>query len=223
MKHLMTCFIVVSVLASAALADPLSQAIAGSVNARLSDNNGDGVFTETVVPLPSGTLSVRKFQTIPLDERSVIEFDVSNCPDQQLTSASFDYKPMGYTSPSAPVIIYGYVGNGSAELADATTTGVLLGSYLPDDLELDEQSVPLDVQSVLLDVDLLDSLLDGASYVGLRLQAGGASVNTQIAGVATIYGLEPTLQLEFVPEPGMLCLLAFGSLSLLAKRRSGRK
>ncbi len=174
--------------------------VVGSYNAVARDYVGNGVFTEIGPPAFGYSLSIRKFdfpvpEGIPRDERSVIEFDVTGMDGSRLWEASFEFEIPSYSSGREPVEIYGYSGNGSMELADATAAGELLGSYIAEDFGLGSHSIPLDA-------GLLATLLDGSDYVGLRLQGSVSGTNSSVGELGPYSSPEPTIYLTFGPILG---------------------
>src|SRR4029450_9479667 len=69
---------------------------------------------------------------------------------------------------TAYVRVYGYAGDGTVDLDDATRPGVFLGAYNPD---------ALGARSVALDRQAIATLVGSSSYLGLRL-VGADPTNT---------------------------------------------
>jgi hypothetical protein len=97
-------------------------------------------------------------------------------PIQSLATATFTFYESGYTSSSAPVLIYGYVGDGWSSTTDATSPAVLLGSYDP--------TAGLGLHTVTLDAAAVRSVIGSSGWtgwLGIRL-VGGINTNTQLNG-----------------------------------------
>jgi hypothetical protein len=165
----------------------------------VDDMAGPGVFTQFSNINTNFTLSVRKFTTFlvppgtPYDERSVLESDVHTTPVASLASATFTFYESGYTSNSAPVLIYGYVGDGWLSTTDATSPAVLLGSYDP--------TAGLGLHTVGLDAAGVRSLAGSAGWtgwLGIRL-VGPSDTNTQLN--STYAANPPTLDFNLGAPP----------------------
>src|SRR5262249_31295708 len=123
----------------------------------------------------NSSVTVRKFTSapsgIPYDERTVLEFHVGTAP---LPSGSVNlaFYENSYTSGDQPVLIYGYAGDGTVTLADATRPAVLLGSYDP--------KTGLGWRTVALDAVQVAALTGSTGWLGLRF-AGTPTTNTGLA------------------------------------------
>ena len=213
------------VAGSSATADTLS--FAALSDAGVFDTGADGTFDS----IDSGdvVLSIRNFSTLPpasaFQERGVAEFSLSSLPTgSTLTGASFRFDERGFANSNTRVDIFGYQGNGVAELADATRPGSLLGSY-------DPVASGLGLHSVTLDLPAFATLLASSASIGLRFQ-GIESTNTQITSIegARLFNtIAPTLVIDFapgaaVPEPTTALLLGIGLVvgAPLSLRRARR-
>jgi hypothetical protein len=146
--------------------DPTAPPVSRGAVARYAyDSNGDGVFEQLFTGDTSNPLQVSKSDTYPQEYRSILEFNVSSINLSSVGSVTFDFRQRGYTfGPGyelGTVEIYGYVGNGSVTLADATAPAVFLGVFNPIE-DTGSHSVALDRAALL-------SLASSGSWVGLRL------------------------------------------------------
>ena len=155
---------------------PVSKVASTVATAVVRDYTGSGTFTEQI----SGTdaLLVRRFDytgnpTIPLDERSVLEFDTRTIAAQDVTGATLQLYCYSTTSSTTAVEVYGYPADGTATLDDATRPAVLLASFRPTGPGT--YTVPLDLAG------LLKSFPAGTQYFGLRL-SGVAPTNVGFYG-----------------------------------------
>ena len=96
---------------------------------------------------------------------------------------------------------------------DATATGALLGSFTAT--SLGSLSVPLSA------VDLTDLVTTGG-FVGLRFQGPSEPVNIQLDSIQDIFGGAPALQIDIIPEPTSIGLLALGGILALIRRTADR-
>lgn len=148
------------------------------------DINGDGTFDS----FSTGDYStpIRKYSTTPvaspagpdpvapppnLEDRSIYEFDVSRVVAGVVSSVTFSFDISSYVSNGGAVNVDGFVGTGTASLADATAPAATLASYLPNQLGV--VSVTLDRAQVL-------ALTAGSRFLGLRLDSAASYVNTSI-------------------------------------------
>jgi hypothetical protein len=119
----------------------------------------------------------------------------------------------GYPQP----LIYGYAGNGVADVADASQTGALLAT------------APAVTGTGLVTINLnaaqLEALLAQGPYLGIMVRG---SDNGEQFGFATtegsVFGPAPTLSFAYAtPEPGtILALLPVAACAALRRRRRGR-
>jgi len=198
-------------------------------NANVSDLDDDGIF-ENLNDLHPSTYGLtmanfRGYSTIEgFEHRAVIEFDLSSLPSSAIVqSLTFGFQAVSVANgpDNTTIDLFGFAGDGVADLDDATSTGTLLGSY-------DYHLLQLGVKTVSLDVSALQSILGSSSYLGLRLQARDVTGNTSIASLeSSSFRTPPTLEVEYrtgiVPEPNSLALLgvgAFGLALVLARRRA---
>jgi hypothetical protein len=131
-----------------------------------ADNDGNGTFDQFLTTDSNGQLPVYNSDTFAPERRAILEFNVSSVNAAAVGSVTFDFRQTSYTFgpgySTGSVEIYGYAGNGSASLADATSAGaVFLGVYDPKD-DTGPHSVTLDRTAML-------SLVGAGNYVGLRL------------------------------------------------------
>ncbi len=162
--------------------------ILATTDAYALDDEPDGVF-ET---LTTTSDSIYVWHSSIRRERGIIEFDISSFSvPVDILSARLEGNVVllnGQNGEIPDLFIHGYVGNGVAELSDATVPANLIGSQLNLDLGL--LSVPLDAAYV-------EGMLGSASYLGLSLRSG----LNQGMGIWSIDGLPffeppPTLVLE---------------------------
>ncbi len=145
------------------------------------DAGANGSFETVTVgggPTNSANLTVAS-----QDIRVVQEFDVS-----RVISGEVQYVLFEYTSSNSPVAgafpasIFAYSGNGTIELADATT-GVQLGNGQVNTPNSPRQSIYLDRATIL-------SLASGSNWVGIRIQMNGAgfgAIFTPLGGYTTVF------------------------------------
>ena len=183
------------------------------------DTGANGSFN--TLATTSNTLSIRKFATIsqsPFEERSLAEFNLTNLPaGAMINDVAFRFYERGFANSNTRVDIFGYHGNGSTTLADATASAALLGSYDPVAIGLGDHSIALSTTAFV-------GLLSSSQMIGLRFQ-GIESTNTQMDSLegGTAFGtVVPTISVNFtvVPEPGAVGLLGIGLAAALARRRS---
>src|SRR5438067_2412974 len=103
----------------------------------------------------------------------MMEFDARSLPNTSMASVTFTFYVNGYTYSIPYVLIYGYAGDGAVTLADATSSGVILGSYDP--------RTGLGWHTVTLDPAAIMSVAGSTGYIGLRL-VGCLNANTTLAG-----------------------------------------
>lgn len=154
-----------------------------------ADYTGNGTYTELLDGMTQ--MIVRHFdgtvsQGIPHDQRAIMEFDVRSLPAQQFSSITLTYYQNAWTSSTPYVLVYGYAGNGSVTLADATSPSVLLGS--------DTTGTGTGWRTITLDPGAVLSLTGQTGYLGLRV-VGGNNANLQFLGPN---GYNP-LKLDFTP------------------------
>lgn len=147
--------------------------------AYMRDYDGDGVFTEQLSA--ANGFSVRRFdftgsQTIPEDERAVLEFDIGSFSPNDITGATLQLSTLSGTSNTTAVEVYGYAADGVADLADATRPAYLLGSFRPTGPS--SWSIPLDL------ANLLKALPAGTTRFGIRL-SGIAPTNAGFYGTSS--------------------------------------
>ena len=208
------CFILICAVGSSSL-PAVELTFVGSSNAVVRDFTGSGVFTQ--FSNGSGGLSIRKFQGplpsgTPLDERSLIAFDVRSRGDTEILRAYLDFYITGYTSRSDNVGILGYSSNGVLSISDATRSAKHLSQYHAPTLGLGKQSIELDVP-------VLQSIITPfTQYLGFRLQGLGTPLNTQLAHINSGFNSPPTLRFIVVPEPAGWILFAISATALVNGR-----
>ena len=124
---------------------------------RILDDDGNGVF-DTIDPAPS-SLSVRTFSF--LKEVSVSHFDIDATNGMAAELALLQIDIVGIANGTSHVDIYGFNNNMSTELEDATTLGLLLGSYNP-------AAEGLGNHTVVLNTDNLNQLIWHGGALTLR-------------------------------------------------------
>ncbi len=180
------------------------------------DNNGDGTFETLLEPLPPQRLEIKR-QATPgsLESRVLLKFDLGNRADEPVGKTRFDFFIDLTTHSSAPVNLYGFVSDGSLDLADADRPGILLGSYDADQIGLLEQSIVLRTSAVQ------QLITPGVQTIELRLEASSPLVETSIDKVTPLFAsAPPQLRIGTVPEPASVGLLASTILSVGRRRRS---
>ncbi|HVK07525.1 MAG TPA: SdrD B-like domain-containing protein, partial [Gemmataceae bacterium] len=134
-----------------------------------NDANSDGVF-ENFLAGPGGTTVPISKTFNQLDRRGLFEFDVSRVVAGEVTDVVLTYSwPQ---SGGGTVAVYGYTGNGTIELADATRAGAPLASY--------QVEVAPGRRSVVLDRDTVLGLTGGSGWLGLRFQGTSTNMSTAI-------------------------------------------
>jgi len=126
------------------------------------DYTGTGVFA--VAFSETTNMSIRRTNNpgtgAPYDDRGLLEFNLAPIMGQQTNAVAFRLYENSVVSGSQPILIYGYVGDGVITTADATSPGVLLGSFDP---------TYTGWKTVLLDLTGIESLVGTTGYLGLRL------------------------------------------------------
>jgi hypothetical protein len=201
-------FVAISLAAHSAKANDF----VATQNALAEDTTGSGVFTSVAAPAFGFDLSIRRFNGV-LEERTLLEFDPRSIAGQTVSAAQFKFNESGVANSNTRVDILGFMDNGAIDLADATATAVLLGSYDPVALGLGAHSVTLNASS-------LQSLITASQFVELRLQ-GIDGTNTQLGKLGGSFLPVPTLSVT-VPEPGCAGLLTAAAMLLLRTRRRAR-
>jgi hypothetical protein len=145
-------------------------------------------------------ISVQRIDFASIDRRAIMEFSLSDIPaGSNITNAKLDLDITSFTSspPEYPILpIYGYAGNGVANLADATQTSTKIADS--------EEVQALGDFSIALNPDYIESLLGTSSHFGLLMLG---SANYDQVGFATkessaSFG-KPTLVLTYVaPKHG---------------------
>lgn len=202
----------------------------GSVNATISDTNGDGTFDTTfdVNPVTFG-LVVRQFQdafppTVDFEDRAAIEFDISAIPtNAAITALTLTFQIQSFTG-NRIVGVFGYSGDGVITVTDAVASGPQLATY-------DGAALGLGVHTIALGTTTLQSLIGHTNFFGLRLQGNDLFTNTSIASIEQhqFFGsTPPTITVTYtipepVPEPSSLLLASTGMLGTLACRRLRRR
>jgi hypothetical protein len=183
--------------------------IVGSVDATISDTNGDGIFDSTTAENPSTFgLVVRQFEnfssSISFEDRAVIEFSLAGiAPTDTITGLTFTFGESSATSNSGRIVgVYGFAGDGAISLADATAPATELASY-------DNWAIGLGAHTLTLDPSTLQSLLGHTSYFAIRLQGDQLSTNTSLNSLEENFGTPPQITVTTAaPLPSPLRLLA---------------
>jgi hypothetical protein len=136
---------------------------AGSA-ANVYDSNGDGVFD--VATVTTATLHPDHYAATS-EERAVLEFDTTGVNFSTSPYVTLDLYVEYPWYQSTQARVFGYAGNGKAELADATETGVLVGTIA----NLTNGSGGTAWRRVTLDRNALSSILGQSKYVGIVITA----------------------------------------------------
>src|SRR5262249_55988421 len=139
-------------------------------------------------------LTVRRYsssigQSIPVDERGIMEFNVGALGARPAGPVSLILYENMFSSTDQPVLIYGYAGDGIVTTDDATRPAILLGSY-------DPKAGSQAWRTATLDAGAVNYLLQSSSYLGLRF-VGTATTYTTFS---LDYGV-PALNFSPAPLP----------------------
>ena len=146
-----------------------------------------------------------------VEDRAILEFDLSSFSNTLLTSATIDFTISANNfsgSQYREFDLYLYVGNGIADISDFSISGTYISSigYSVDDRE---QHFRLDVFNATQAI-----LNNGAGFLGIRFNPIGDDNSPSL--------VEPNVSLTLVPEPSTYSLLLIagaGALWLLRRRR----
>ena len=135
-----------------------------------------------------------RFKSIPEQDRTVLEFDVSDIPDDaQINFAEFSIRMSSFISDSSNIDIIGYSGDGAVTTTDAEVPGQFLATFQPIDFEILTFAIDTDV--------VADNL--ASDFVGFRLQsAGGDTLNSSVrqnSGILSIVYSLPSEIVEVAP------------------------
>jgi hypothetical protein len=149
--------------------------------------------------------------------RGILEFDISSITGP-VQNATLTFEVNSLSGPNTTVDIFGYAGNGIAELADAYLGNSVLGS-----IDVDNPTMyNLDVTS------FINGLLTGGSqHAGFNLRMSseysqsGVGYDNEINIVTSSSAgyTPPLLTITSVPLPGAVWLFATGLLALTGLTR----
>ncbi len=158
---LLGVFLVVAPQASLATTETLSPTFTSNV--QLTEGSFELVDS-------SFSLFTQQILSSDIDKRSILEFSLASVPSgSPITAATLDLDVSVYTFlPDVfPVVpVFGYEGDGIADVDDAAVTADLLGASAP--------ITDLGPISIELDVDFIAALIDdSATHLGLMLMGSG--------------------------------------------------
>ena len=164
---------------------------------------------------------IEQYRSTTEDTRGVMEFDIGDIPDDaDIVSATLTLEITGYASGGgqhSEIDLHGYAGNGTPESADALNNGNPIGTTGPL-----TQGGPI---VATLDASYVESLLASTDYLGIVAEArwdyfqstfGSSEYHESMPSVV----VQPTLTIEYVPEPTAVALLVLGGVAAMLRRRA---
>lgn len=123
-----------------------------------------------------GDFGIQMFRFDAFDDRGVLEFDLSGvAEDTKIKSASLKLQVSGSGSNStgqiSEVVLHGYRGDAALADSDATNLGRIVGGSLTNGGE----------QSILLDTEFVQELLDDGSDLGILMLPGNNAISTSFS------------------------------------------
>ncbi len=207
MRKLLTLVIIINVAIGITKANTIINpkfAVAGTA----IDKEFDGHF-ETLINGLESTFAIGRVMppdSFQSERRGIMEFDISTIPhNAYIEKATLNLYVVSYGG-SRSTNIYGYVGNGVLDASDAMRTNNLLASHLHYIWGLD---VTPFVQNMVV------NSYSYAGFLGVET-SNGANANyivTTDPWYNTSY-----LEIDYVPEPATLFLLALGAFALRTKQ-----
>ena len=179
-----------------ALGDTIN--VSASVWGSARDAGRDGSFETLSFP---NDIILQRFSSPNVVDRGLWEFDLSELPLGTILGISLKLEVVSTTLDRTNYDVYGHVGNGTIETADATA-----GSLLAADVDgnVISQTVPAIVDVISF---ILDPSVQTAGFAGFMarypIEGSGGTLQKQL--------LPPSLVVEFVPVPEPSTILLLGS------------
>ena len=196
MSAYLTNIFLLIVLSASAYADTIYLKPISSGTAR--DIDSDGIFDLFTPALTTGLLTPSPTTGLSPNQRSVFEFDTTEIPYGAVIHSATFMASKGISTvigvQDEMLLTHGFIGNGTAELADASMINQLGKNYF--------------FQSPLTDVTAFLSSNIGHQFLGFSLHSNkipGQAGNT--SGI-----ILPSLKVEFtqVPEPSSMIMILLG-------------
>jgi hypothetical protein len=208
MRKLLTLVIIMNVTICTTKADTVitpKAVVAGTA----IDKGFDGYF-ETLINGLESTFSIGRIMppdSFQSERRGILEFDISTIPhNAYIEKATLYLAVVSYGGPTRSMKFYGYAGNGVLDATDPVQTNNLLASNLHNYSGI---NVTPFVQN------MVDNSHSYAGFLGVETVNGA---NSNFIVTTDPWSRTSYLEINYVPEPASLFLLALGAISLRNKK-----
>ena len=150
-----------------------------------------GVFMLTATN--PGTLLTQQDLSSNIDNRSILEFSLDSLTSSTAIILATLELEVTFRNPNAVISIFGYAGDGEADVNDAAVTANFLGASDP--------ITALGLLSVDLDVDVITDLVGSSTHLGLLLMGDAGGLSADFVGDPNS-DFAPMLNITFAPIPG---------------------